>query len=142
VTDVPRFFVPMATLDNDEEVYFELARWSSRPVPSFEKRIYSITFVHAGDEWTATVGEPLRGVRRRSKRSRGEQSEEPRRLTDPAIVQGIFPGLPGPPGTAFVVVTDYQLADSTSSAWANPFEAGRPTSITYFSSPRAGGRGG
>ena len=50
------FFVPAATPDNQESVYAELARLSRCAVPPVERRIYSITYTHDGEEWTATVG--------------------------------------------------------------------------------------
>jgi hypothetical protein len=103
------------------------AEWCHRPVPKLTERIYSITYVHDGEDWTATVGETLRGVRHRSTRSRGKKIERTLQLTDPAIVLAVFPGTP------FMVVTNHRLAGNVGSAWGNPFMAGQPKSIMYFS---------
>ncbi len=56
------FFVPAATPENTEEVYASLAKMCHRSVPDAAKRIYSIRYTHDGAEWTATVGEELRGT--------------------------------------------------------------------------------
>lgn len=127
MTEAPKFFVPAATPDNQESVYADFARWCGCAVPSPESRIYSITYVHDGEEWTATVGEHLRGIRHRTTRSRGKKIERTQHLSDPAIVLAIFPGVP------YMVVTNHRIAGNVGSAWENPFLAGQPKSITYFS---------
>ena len=127
MAEAPAFFVPAATPDNVESVYAGFAKWCSRTVPAMDRRIYSITYVHDGEEWTATVGEPLRGIRHRTSRSRGKKIERTVHLSDPAVVLAIFPGDP------YMVVTNQRLAGNVGSAWENPFLAGRPESITYFS---------
>ena len=124
--EIPKFFVPTATPDNQEAKYASLAELCGVPVPRPGERIYSITFVHDSDEWTATVGESLRGIRRRFSRSRGKRVERTLQLSDPAIVWAIFPGIP------FMVVTNHRIEANVGSAWENPFYAGKPTSITYF----------
>ncbi len=124
----PAFFVPAATAENQESVYADFAKWCGRPVPSQDRRIYSITYMHDGTEWTATIGEHLRGMRRITTRSRGQKIERVQRVSDPAIVLAIFPGVP------FMVVTNHRIAGNVGSAWENPFLAGQPTDITYFSS--------
>lgn len=124
----PFFFLPAATADIEEATYADLAKWCGAAVPDLKKRIYSINYVHNSDRWTATVGENLRGVRIHQKRSRGRMVEHTEQLFDPAIVLAIFPGIP------YTVVTNHRIAGDCGSAWENPFMAGRPTSITYFSS--------
>lgn len=127
----PPFFVPAATTDNQESVYAEFARWCSRPVPSLERRIYSIAFVHDGEEWTATVGETLRGKRFRTTHSRGMKIEREQPVSDPAIVLAIFPGIP------YIVVTNHRIGGrNVGSRWENPFFAGEPDSVTLFSVAR------
>jgi hypothetical protein len=114
----PAFFVPAADSDNEESVYAEFADWCGRPVPSRGERIYSITFIHDGVEWTATVDEQLQGF---------ERGTTPRKRTsDPALVLAIFPGNP------YMVVTNHRVAENVGSKWVNPFLAGEPKSVTYF----------
>lgn len=125
--DAPKFFVPGASSDDQEQVYVELARWCRGIVPPLGNRVYSITYVHDGEEWTATVGQALRGVRRKTCRSRGVRSDQTIHLNDPATVLAIFPGTP------YMVVTNHRIAGGVVSAWENPFMAGEPRSITYFS---------
>ena len=130
MVEAPSFFLPAATPDNQESVYSDLAQWCHRSVPSLDRRIYSITYTHDGEEWTATVGERLHGTRRRTTRSRGKRIEQVQPVSDPAIVLAIFPGDP------FVVVTNHRIGGNVGSAWENPFFAGRPSSVTYFSVAR------
>jgi hypothetical protein len=137
MSEVPQFFVPTVIPavkpDNQESVYAELARWCGRVVPNPEKRIYSITFVHDSERWTATVGESLRGRRIRTKRSRGMRIEREEPVSDPAVVLAIFAGVP------YMMVTNHRLGEQrVGSAWENPFLAGEPESVTYFSGPPAG----
>lgn len=126
--EAPQFFVPAATPDNQESVYASFAKWCGRAVPSLERRVYSITFVHNGDEWTATVGESLSGRRFRTVRSRGVKLEREQPVSDSAIVLAIFPGVP------YMVVTNHRIGGrDVGSAWENPFFAGEPTSVSFFS---------
>jgi hypothetical protein len=67
----PAFFVPASTPENQETNYSDLAKMAGRTVPPIERRIHSITFTHNGEEWTATVGEKLTGVK--YKTSRGNE---------------------------------------------------------------------
>jgi hypothetical protein len=127
MSDAPEFFVPAATAENQEEVYGGFAKMCGRPIPDIKKRIYSITYVHDGEEWTATVGESLHGIGHRITRSRGKKHDRTYHVGDPAIVLAIFPGAP------FMVVTNHRIAGNVGSAWENPFFAGTPTSITLFS---------
>lgn len=127
IDEIPQFFVPAATPDNEESVYADFAKWCSRPVPERGNRIYSITYIHDGEEWTATVGEALRGKTLASPRSRSKTPFYPRSLSDPAIVLTIFPGVP------YMVVTNHRIVGSVGSAWENPFFAGQPKRVTLFS---------
>ena len=120
------FFVPHATPEETEDVYASFAEWCGRSVPLRGKRIYSITFVHDGEEWTATVGSQLRGARTRKRRRQGRTVEVTDRLSDAAVVFAIFAGNP------YLVVTNARPITDVVSAWVNPFMAGRPISVTHF----------
>lgn len=121
------FFVPATAVEKAESVYADFAKWCGSKVPAPRDRVYSITWIHADEEWTATVGEPLRGIRRVT--APGKKIERTDRLRDPAIVLAIFPDVP------FKVVTNHFIDGKTSvhSAWVNPFLASSIKSITYFS---------
>lgn len=125
------FYVPPEhpdfTPEQQEAAYAEFAAMCRHPLPEPGKRIYSITFTHDGEEWTATVGETLRGVRYKTVRSRGQKVEQRIPVSDPATVLAIFPGDP------YFVVTSHRFWGNVRSAWENPFMAGRPQSVTYFS---------
>lgn len=129
MTEAPTFFVPAAAPESEESVYADFAKWCGRTVPPVESRIFSITYRHDGDEWTATVGETLRGIRRHVTKSKGKKVERSQHIGDPALVLAIFPGVP------FMVVTNHRIAGNVGSAWENSFLAGQPTAITYFSLP-------
>jgi hypothetical protein len=118
----PQFFLPAAIPEEQESVYAQMAAICHCSVPSVARRIYSITYAHDGQQWTATVGQPLRGIRRRNVRSKGKSVARDQVVSDPSVVLAIFPGVP------YMVFTTHHEA----SAWANPFMAGNPKSITYF----------
>lgn len=122
----PAFFVPAATAENLEAVYADLAKFCGQPPQPSERRIYSITYVHNGETWTATVGKKLSGKGSRTKRIKGKNVEQSYGVSDPATVLAIFPGYP------YMVVTNHRLAGNVGSAWENPFLAGQPKSVTYF----------
>jgi hypothetical protein len=125
----PRFFVPAATEEERESVYAEMAAICGRAVPPLDRRIYSITYVHDGEEWTATVGEQLRGTRPAVTNRRGKKVQREQRFHDPAKVLAIFAGYP------YMVFTNHRVGGrSVHSAWENPFLAGTPKSVIYFSS--------
>jgi len=126
MTEAPPFFVPAATADNQESVYEGFAKWCHCNVPPMGQRIYSITLVHDGEEWIATVGQQLSGSTIADPRSRAKVRRFSRPVSDPALVLAIFPGNP------YMVVTNHRLAGNVGSRWENPFMAGIPTSITYF----------
>lgn len=129
----PAFFVPDTDPEHVEERYAGLAKWAQRPVPPLGERVYSITYMHDGEEWTATVGEQLAGVRRKEGTSRGRRIERVTQLADPATVLAILPGTP------YIVVTDHRTTRGVRSAWENPFMAGRPRSVTLFQNGGGGG---
>lgn len=127
MNEVPGFFIPGITSDKQEEVYANFALLCDEPVADVVRRIYSITFVHNSEEWTATVGETLRGVRHAKVRSRGKKISRILQLTDPALVLAIFSGNP------LKVVTNSHPIGGVRSQWANPFLVGQITSTVYFS---------
>ena len=129
MTNTPEFFVPDIEAEKYDDHYEELAKFCSAAVPASDKRIYSITFDSHGEEWTATVGEQLRGLRQ--KKGKRNEYAAPERVSDSAKVLAIFKGSP------FTVVTDYKLNPSVRSSWENPFLAGIPKSITYFKGEKA-----
>ena len=126
MTNVPTFFLPDTTPEQAESVYSELARFCGCRAPDAAERIYSISFKHDGEEWTATVGHQLRGVRVRTSRTRGRTVERKHHLRDLALVLAIFPGIP------YLVVTNHRLPNSVGSEWENPFRVGNPHTITNF----------
>jgi hypothetical protein len=118
----PAFFIPTCPPDEQEERYANFALRCGRPVPKPAQRVYSITFVHDGVKWTATVGETLHGIEQQTSRSIRRREERFRR-SDPTTVLAIFPGDP------YWVVTD-----ARNTAFANPFMASRqPERVTCFS---------
>jgi hypothetical protein len=125
----PAFFIPRTMPEAYEADYAEWAKFCGASVPSVNERIYSITFESRGEKWTATVGEILRGVSHKNRRSnlKGERFQQTTDLADPATVIAIFSG-----GT-FMVATNYRFAPGVCSEWENPFMAGQPESIVYFS---------
>jgi hypothetical protein len=123
--ETPSFFIPSIDPVKQEELYADLAKWSNCVIPDPTKRIYSITFFHDSEEWTATVGKSLRGMRNYITRSRGKNIPHRKFLNDSAVVWAIFAGNP------FRVVTD-QGFTARSSIWANPFLVGNPNAIVYF----------
>lgn len=122
----PEFFVPKAEPGEQESAYVELAAWAQRQVPPAKDRVYSITFEHDGVEWTATVGERLKGHTIANPRARAKMRRIERPRGDSATVLAIFAGPP------YIVVTDGGAITGGSTAWANPFMAGQPTSATHF----------
>lgn len=128
MTEAPKFFVPeVADADKYEEVFEALAKLFGVNPPPAERRLYSITFVHDGEEWIATVGERMHGTRLPNKRSRSKKPHYPQPLFDEAIVMAIFPGFEQFP---------HQVLHNGApgSKWANPFMA-RAKSVKYFAKP-------
>ena len=131
MTESPAFFLPVipgvATPDAEAE-YARLAEACGSPVPPIGQRIYSISCVHDGERWTATVGQRLKGTRHKIIRHRKTKTtlEYDIPLDDCAVVVAIFPGVP------YRVVTDSGRTNGGRSHWENPFFAGNP-GVTYFS---------
>jgi len=121
------FFVPGATPEDQEAVFAELARFAGRAAAEHSERVYSITFDHKEEEWTATVGETLSGIRRKRVSSKGTTVERELPLRDAALVLAIFPGTP------YLVVTDSRPIGRVRSALQNPLRAAAPKSLTRFS---------
>lgn len=99
----PKFFVPEAEPEEQEAAYSELATASSTTAPPLAERIYSVTFLHDGEEWTATVGKRLQGVTLPPRYSRSRRPFRERQLSDPAVVLAIFP--PDRPNGPYIVWT-------------------------------------
>jgi hypothetical protein len=118
----PTFFLPSVPPEDHEKVYADLAQMVGRDVPPHRQRICSITFIHDGVEWTATVGRTMTGISHRTTRSRGKEVTKPTHHSDGATVMAIFMGNP------YVVWTD-----GHQTRWENPFWAGRPTEASFFS---------
>jgi hypothetical protein len=128
--DAPAFFVPAATLETQESVYTQFAKWCGIPAPPTDKRVYSIVFSHDGEIWHATVGESMHGTRYSTHKMKGKKVERSQPVNDPALVLAIFPGSP------YIVVTNHLIAENVHSRWANPFLAGEPKTITRFANPK------
>ncbi len=121
-----QFFVPHAEPESAEKIYADLARFARCVVPPAGRRIASIQFRHDGEDWTATVGAQLTGVRVETKRRKAGKVTVRTPLSDAAVVLAIFEGHP------YIVVTDSRPLGDKSSHWVNPFLAGQPTAVTYF----------
>jgi hypothetical protein len=117
----PKFFVPNLPPSEHEANYIQNAAAVGCPAAPRSERYYSIVWKHNGEEWTATVGECLKGIRHK-KAGRGKPPRV-EHLGDAAEVQAIFPG-----PSCFRVVTN----SASGSAWSNPILAGVPTSVTRF----------
>lgn len=122
----PVFFIPDVARENQETIYAYFAKKYDLPIPNLSERIYSIVFIHNSEEWTATVGEKLQGIRRKSSQSKGRKIVQTQELVDQAIVLAIFPGKP------FQVFTNSGVVENIRSNWANPFMAD-PKSKRLFS---------
>jgi hypothetical protein len=126
---VTAFHLPLLDLDpaEVESTYARLAEAAGCPLP--DRRVESITYVHDGVDWTATVGRTLRGVKVSRRRRQGRTVEVKEQTSDPATVVAILPGAP------WMVWTSKAPLGPDRSGWVNPFMAGGPTSVTYFDSP-------
>jgi hypothetical protein len=125
------FFIPGLEPEQYEDTLASLAEICTKimgrevAVPDPTQRVRSITWVHNGTEWTAEVGQMLRGERTELRQVRGRRTELARRLSDPAKVLVIFPGDPT------LVFHD----GAAGTAWEQPFLAGIPRSIRRFDPP-------
>lgn len=125
MAQTPTFFLPPLPLyeaSNQDAEYKEIAKRCGRAVPV--RRVYSITFRHDSDHWSATVGERLTGSSTRQIGPRHKRAEQTTRLEDAATVVAIFPDVP------YLVVTDSGIISGGRTSWENPFLAGVPTSVT------------
>jgi hypothetical protein len=128
MSEVPVFFLPGVTeVDDQEAAFADYAEQYGRPVPPLGQRVYSITYMHNGEQWTATVGESLKGVGYKMVRSRGGKREHTLKLHDCAVVVAIFAAGP------YVVATDGGLISGGRSRWENPFYVGDPSVVVHFS---------
>jgi hypothetical protein len=119
---VTTFFVPHVQPGDEEPAYAVLAALANVAPPTHKDRVYSITWKHDGIEWTATVGENLKGSQTITK-GRGHLQRVitiPHSSSD--TVLAVFRGLP------FVIVHD-----NRSRTWNLPIYAGKPSRIIPFS---------
>jgi hypothetical protein len=133
---VPSFFVPFArTADVAEETYRSLAEWCGARVPEDPTdRICAITWVSNREEWTATVGDELRGIVRERIRSTGpyrQMYESVKHLRDNATVLAIFEG------SRFKIVTNARPMTEVSSAWDNPLLVDATLYVMRFDAPHS-----
>lgn len=124
----PAFFVPNVPEDKAEDAFAELARFAGCSVPPPDERVWRIEWVHDGERWTAEVGKQMHGEKLPNPRKKNQRTW-PERVSDPATVRAIFPGVP------FFVFTDKVPFGTARSKWENPFMAGRPTRVEYFTVP-------
>lgn len=110
---MPAFFVPHIKPEKSEEAYAELAAACHCGVPGPNERVYSITFTHDGETWTATVGEQLKGNKTVTRGRGRTKSEYNVPLSNASTVMAIFPNVPY-----------FVWHDGVSHQWANPFMAG------------------
>jgi hypothetical protein len=114
-----KFYIPGVEDDAAEERYAECAMLCGVAVPAVGERIESITFVHHGETWTATVGETLKGERVQTRQRNRRSAEIRTPLRDSATVLAIFSGEP------YKILTDARPLTTLSSQWANPFDMGQ-----------------
>ena len=129
----PAFCLPGSDLATQESVYAEMASRAGRPVLPTNERVYSITFRHDGEEWTATVGSLLSGHTIARPQDRAQHRRVSRPVNDDASVVAIFPGRP------YLVVTNAYANSGVRTKWANPFMAGDVTAVTTFASDNPSG---
>src|SRR5687767_7273541 len=115
------FVLTVATSEDNEAAYQELAKFVGMPAPDIADRIYSIEFHddRTGERCVATVGEQVT-LKRSNRSGRGSPGD----LTGPYVL-AIFPG------GEYAVVTASRPLFGNPSPWENPFWA-RPTSVTKF----------
>jgi hypothetical protein len=121
----PAFFLPDVPADKTEEVFEGLAKLAGCAVPPPDGRVYRIEWIHDGERWTGEVGKQMRGERI----ANAGRKKAGMRVSDSARVLAIFPGVP------WFVVTDARPIGAVRSAWENPFMAGQPARVEYFSPP-------
>lgn len=124
------FFIPNTAADELEAKYAQFANWVRVSTPPVDRRIAAITFVHDGVTWVAEVGQQLRGERYVKRRRGGKTVSVRETQSDRAVVLAIFASVP------YFVFTDARPLSDKSSEWVNPFMAGEPSSVKYFSVPK------
>ncbi len=125
MTVPPAFFLPDLSDEIQEDAYAFMASKYGRAVPALGHRIYSISFVHDGTLWTATVGQHLKS----RKLAWPEEKSTVWSIVDAAVVLAIFPGDP------YCIVTDSE----PNSDVASPIYAAEPTRVENFFYPKRRG---
>lgn len=123
-------FVSANAPDTQAEDYASIKDSVLCASPNDAKRIYSISFMHDGTQWNATLGERLSGSRR-IERSAKREPQRFERVLDSAIIRSIFAPNKNYTNGPFVVVTDQGVSVGERSKWANPFFA-QPDEIVCF----------
>lgn len=126
INERPAFFIPQVPPEKQEEVYAGLAGAIGRSAPLIGERIFSITYTHNGETWTATVGERLHGTAIRTQGRGRQKRERTVQLSNNSVVMAIFPGVPF-----------HVWHNGASTTWANPFLTGEPLSIVRFTASEA-----
>ena len=118
---MPAFFVPQVEADLMEECYQQIAGLFNVTAPPPADRIFSITWTHDSVEWTATVGQQLKGFATITKgRGRDQRISRVARSTSDTVL-AIFAGVP------------FQIAhDNHSRIWNMPIYAGSPSTVVRF----------
>jgi hypothetical protein len=124
---IPTFFIPGVPQDAQEEVLARLAQLRHVPVPLLPERIFMLTWEHNSEEWTAVVGETLRGIRLRYPKSRRKPIERGLPVSDSAVVLAILPGEP------FFIETDGGRSQGVATRWSNPILARDIKASEHFS---------
>ena len=126
-----QFEIPGYAPDQYEDVLIAYAQICSEfmgrrvqvPAPSELRR--SITFQEEdGSEWTAAVGQTLRGEKTERRQVSGRMKDVTASLSNSATVMAIFPGDPA------LVITD-----GRGKPWSNPFEARSISASVTFDPP-------
>lgn len=125
MADVGRFFVSYVDEGHDEDAYETLTRLCGRQPAPRDRRIESIVFEHNAEEWTATVGEELRGTEVTKRRRKAGIVDVMERSSDRASVVAIFAGDP------YLVFTNKNIY-GIRSIWESLFMVGQPRTISYF----------
>jgi hypothetical protein len=88
----PVFFIPGYAQDEQEAIFAEWADSLKRPVPQLGERIYAVSFERKECLWRATVGERLKGRRKKWEGRKHVGWED--WFDDPSFVVAIFPPQP------------------------------------------------
>jgi hypothetical protein len=120
----PQFFLPDISPEKFDEALADFAKFAGTGVPALDQRIYSVVFTSNGEEWTATVGEQLRGVKTTTQGRGRDKRERQAAVYNESTVLAIFPGEP------YLVVHN-----SASRAWNNPISAGGIRKVVPFAAP-------